>query len=214
MCFIIWTAFKYRNIYLKTWSSALKVKHHGSANLPDRADNAAIMNIFRNLERLFHLTMRASRDRFLDKHSHTGEMLKYLHLDVPSGLRGPSEHWGTANDDRTRLLTRGHVLDELIQRFEDAGVLVGGDNEGFTFLLQDCAGTVDCGVDQGYYFETRAELTAIKVRMEDGILGMRLTVRDGRSGSMDLHRILCFAGNVSVGLKTEDVIGLGRPHRT
>jgi hypothetical protein len=89
-------------------------------------------------------------------------MFNYLHLNVPSGLRGPSEHRGTANDDCTRLLAWGHILDELIQGFIDAGVLIRRDNERIAFLLEDCTGTVDCRVDQGNYLETRTKFAVVE----------------------------------------------------
>lgn len=129
--------------------------------LPDRTDDVIICDTFRNFERLFNLSMEPSGDRFLDKHSHTGEMFHDLHFDVPSGLHGPSEHRGTANNDRTRLLTRGHVLNKLIQGFVDTSILIGRNNKGLAFLLEDSAGAVDCGIDQGDYLETRTKFTGV-----------------------------------------------------
>lgn len=64
-------------------------------------------------------------------------MRHYLHLDVSSGDGCPSEHRGAADDDRTRLLARGHVLDKFLYAFVDTGILVCRDDEGVAFLLKD-----------------------------------------------------------------------------
>lgn len=64
-------------------------------------------------------------------------MRHYLHLDVSSGQGCPSEHRWAADDDRTRLLARRHVLDKFLYAFVDTGILISRYDEGVTFLLED-----------------------------------------------------------------------------
>jgi hypothetical protein len=86
-------------------------------------------------------------------------MRHYLHLNVSSGKSCPPEHRWATDNDRTRLLTRRHVLNELLYAFVDTGILIGRNDEGVAFLLEDCSSTLDCGVDQGYYLEARTKFT-------------------------------------------------------
>lgn len=103
--------------------------------------------------------MRASRDGFLDKERDTGEMLEELHLDISPWFGAASEHGRAADDDRMGPMLQIFGVeggDVVVERLEDGGVFVGGDDEGVAFLLEDCLGAFDCGVDDGYYFEAAA----------------------------------------------------------
>ncbi len=84
-------------------------------------------------------------------------MLHDLRLHVPARLLSATEHRRAADDEDTRLLVGSLVLDELVEGFVDAGVLVGGAHEGLAFLFEHGAGAVDCWVDERDDFEAGAE---------------------------------------------------------
>lgn len=84
-------------------------------------------------------------------------MLQDLELDVAAGLGGAAEHGRAANDDRPGSVLARHVLDEVVERPEDARVLVRGAHERIALLLEHRRRAVDCGVDQRDDLEARAE---------------------------------------------------------
>jgi hypothetical protein len=70
------------------------------------------------------------RNGLLDEQGDSREILEDLHLDVASGLGRAAEHGGgAADDDGTWAVLGGHVLDKVFEGFEDAGVLVSGNDE-------------------------------------------------------------------------------------
>lgn len=100
---------------------------------------------------------RTSCDRFLDKYSDSGEMLKNLHFYVTATLQRTAEHGWAANDNDPGTLAGGHVFDEFFKGLIDTGILICRDDEGIALLLQDSPRPFDCRIYQGDNFETTAK---------------------------------------------------------
>ena len=127
---------------------------------PDGADGVALRDRFADLNDLRELLLGASRDGLLDEERDAGEVLEDLELDVATGLGGAAEHGRAADDDGAGHLLAGHVLDEVLERLEDARVLVRGAHERLALLLEHRRRTVDGGVDQRDALEARTEFAA------------------------------------------------------
>ncbi len=112
-----------------------------------------------HLERLFKLILRSRGDRLFDEQRSLREVLQDLELDIAARARGTTEHGGRADENGARTFAMRHILDKVLEGLEDASVFICGTYEGFTFLGEDCGGTVDGGIDERNDLETGTELT-------------------------------------------------------
>lgn len=138
-------------------SQELPISADRYRNLPDGAERAAVGDALCNRERLLDFAGRAGRGGLLDEHRDPGEELEDLELDVAPGLHRPAEHGRGADDDRAWHVLARHVLHKVLERAEDAGVLVRGAHERLALLLQHCRRTVDRRIDQRDDLEARSE---------------------------------------------------------
>ena len=130
---------------------------------------------------------------FLDEHSHTREMFHYLHFDIPPWLSSPSEHRRTVDNDHTWFLAWGHVLDKVIQGFEDAGVLTCRDDRdrGAFYLKDRLRRLIAPGLIVAITLRRGPSLLEWGMCHANGHFGgVGFTIRDGGYCSIDLHRIL------------------------
>ena len=84
-------------------------------------------------------------------------MLQNLHLNISPRLQTSSKHGRRPNDDDAGSFGGGHVADKVVEGFEDAGVFVGGFDEGVAFFGEHGLGACDVGIDEGDDFEAGAE---------------------------------------------------------
>jgi len=128
----------------------------------------------RHLERLLDLILRAGGNGLFDEQGSFREVTQDLELDIAARTRGTAEHGRRADDDGARTFPRGHVLGKVLEGLIDASEFICGTHERLAFLVEDCGGTVNRGVDEGDYLETGAELAEGRrgVRgMEGGVKG-------------------------------------------
>jgi hypothetical protein len=143
-------------------------------HLPDGTDDATVIYGLRHLERLLDLILRASGNGLFDEQGSFREVMQDLELDIAARTRGTAEHGRRADDDGARTFPRGHVLGKVLEGLVDASEFICGTHERLAFLVEDCGGTVNRGVDEGDYLETGAELAEGRrgVRgMEGGVKG-------------------------------------------
>lgn len=120
------------------------------------------------MERLVKLGLWTSRYWLLHEDGYAGEVLHNLHLNIAAGLEGSTEHRRGTDDNCTRAVFGGHVLDKVFERFEYARRLVCGYDEGVAFLLEHGSCSLDRGVDEGNDFKTQTEFTAV-IQMENWV---------------------------------------------
>lgn len=113
------------------------------------------------MESLLNLFLRTGRNRLLNEHRDTRQVLQDLHLNVASGLCSTAEHRRTADNNCVWALFVSHPCDELFEGFVYACVLVRRDNEGLAFLAKHSLCTLDRGVDERNDLETRSQLARI-----------------------------------------------------
>jgi hypothetical protein len=130
---------------------------------PNRAYSVGIFNHFGNCIALADLVFSTSCDRLFYEHSYAGKVLENLQFNVPSRFCRTTVHGGASNNDGLGPVTGGHVLDEVLKGFEDAGVLVRRYHERVTFLLKNCSGTFHDWIYKGYDLETSTKFTALSV---------------------------------------------------
>lgn len=97
----------------------------------------------------------------LHENGHAREVLQNLHLDVTTRLEGSAEHGRRTDDNRARTVLGGHILDKVLEGLENTRCLVRRNDEGVAFLLEYGSCTLDCGIDEGNYFETQTELAVM-----------------------------------------------------
>lgn len=107
--------------------------------------------------------VRASRDRLLYEHCYSREEFEDLHLDVAAWEEGATEHGRTSNNNSTRPIPRGHILDKVLQGLEHTGVLVGGHDERVAFLLEDGGRAFDGRINERNNFETTTKLAVMGI---------------------------------------------------
>ena len=156
ICFIIWVALRYLNMYLYTGEGAPQAQKAIAA--PNRDDGATLGDGLSDLERLLDLALIAGSNRLLDEHGNTREVLLDLYLDITALLEGAPEHGGRADDKGTGTLLWRHALDEIVKRFVNASIAVGRDDERVALFLEDGSGALCRGVDEGDDLEAQAEL--------------------------------------------------------
>lgn len=96
---------------------------------PNRGNGATLGDEFSDFESFLDLALRTCCDRLLDEHGNAGEVLLDLHLDITARLEGASEHGRRTNDESAGAFLWRHVLDEIIERFVNAGIPIGRDDE-------------------------------------------------------------------------------------
>ena len=85
-------------------------------------------------------------------------MLLDLYLDITAWLEAAPEHGRRTDDEGTGAFLRRHVLDEIVERFVNASIPIGRDDERVALFLEDGGGTLGRGVNEGDDLEAQAEL--------------------------------------------------------
>lgn len=127
-------------------------------HIPDGADGLRFSDHLRNLISVLGIFVWSSGNRFLDKDCSSREVLENLNFNVPSGLQRSTEHRGRSNDDGAGPLLWSHVFDKVLEGLEDTRVLVSGNDERVTLLLEDRSSAVDSRVNERHDLEATTEL--------------------------------------------------------
>ena len=89
-------------------------------------------------------------------------MFQDFHLNVSSSLGASAEHRRAADSNSMRAVSWVfdiNGVDVVVERLEDASVLVRRHYERVALLLQDCLSTLNSRIDKRYDLETTAKLT-------------------------------------------------------
>ena len=98
------------------------------------------------------------RDRLLDEHRNTREVLQDLQLDIATRFGASAEHGRRANYKCIRPFGLRLAPDIFVEIFVDPSVLVRRDDEGVALRLEHLLGALDGWVDERNDLEARAEL--------------------------------------------------------
>lgn len=130
----------------------------GKGRLPNRADISTAFDRLRDLKGVLEFHELTSRDGLLDKQGDSRELFQKLDLDISPWMRTASEHRWASDDNSLGVFLLGHSAHEFVQVLADPSMFVGGFDETFTFLLENCCSAFFRRVYESDYFQPRPKL--------------------------------------------------------
>lgn len=131
-------------------------------NIPNGANGFSLLDLLSDFETLLDLSNGARSDGLFDEEGNPREVVENLGFDVPPRLESSSEHRGTAYNESAGTEILGHVLEIVVEVFEDTSVLVGGNDERVAFLSEDFFGAFGSRVYESDNLETTAKFAAME----------------------------------------------------